>query len=244
LGDGFSFQTGAGSVSLATAAEVGREMTARSVTGSFACGGTTGFHVQMLEAGLFRSLMDVQCFDLAAVESFSRNANHMAMSASAYAGPHVGGAVVDRLSAVVLGAAEVDTGFNVNVTTRTGGQIIGGSGGHCDAAQGAELTLITTRLTAAGYPKIAPSLTTLTTPGATVDVVMTEAGIAVNPARAELADRLHHAGLTVLSIDDMARRASEAATRPIPPSPCGRIVAISEYRDGTVTDVIRQIEGK
>ncbi|SHH35819.1 citrate lyase subunit alpha [Marivita hallyeonensis] len=242
LEDGFSFQTGAGGISLATAAAVGREMRARNITGSFACGGITGFHVDMLESGLFRALMDVQCFDLAAVSSYSRNANHMAMSASAYAGPHVGGAVVDRLSAVVLGAAEVDVDFNVNVTTRAGGVLIGGSGGHADAAQGAQLTLITTRLTAAGFPKIVPKVTTLTTPGQSVDVVVTEAGLAVNPARAELYDRLVSAGLPVVSVHDLAAMAAQAADKQVPPRPKGPVVAVSEYRDGTVIDEIRRID--
>ena len=242
LEDGFAFQTGAGGISLATAAAVGREMRARDVIGSFACGGITGFHVEMLEAGLFRALMDVQCFDLAAVASYSRNANHMAMSASAYAGPHVGGAVVDRLSAVVLGAAEVDLGFNVNVTTRAGGVLIGGSGGHADAAQGAQLTLIATRLTAAGYAKIVPQVTTLTTPGCTVDVVVTEAGIAVNPAREELSDRLARGGLPVVPMEDLATRAQAAASKVVPPRSQGRVVAVSEYRDGTIIDDIRHID--
>ncbi|MDU8913312.1 citrate lyase subunit alpha [Aestuariicoccus sp. MJ-SS9] len=242
LEDGFAFQTGAGGISLATAAAVGREMRARDVIGSFACGGITGFHVEMLEAGLFRALMDVQCFDLAAVASYSRNANHMAMSASAYAGPHVGGAVVDRLSAVVLGAAEVDLGFNVNVTTRAGGILIGGSGGHADAAQGARLTLITTRLTAAGYPKIVPHVTTRTTPGNSVDVVVTEAGLAVNPARKDLSDRLAKAGLPIVTMEDLAAKAQAAATKAVPPRAQGRIVALSEYRDGTIIDEIRQID--
>ncbi|MCX7645116.1 MAG: citrate lyase subunit alpha [Rhodobacteraceae bacterium] len=241
LTEGFSFQTGAGGVSLATAAAVGREMAARGVTGSFASGGITGFHVEMLEAGLFRALMDVQCFDLAAVASLGRNPGHMAMSAATYAGPHVGGAVVDRLSAVVLGAAEVDTDFNVNVTTRADGTIIGGSGGHADTAQGARLTVVTTRLTAAGHAKIVPRVGTLTTPGETIDVVVTEAGIAVNPLRPELADRLRHAGLPLVSIEALAAKAAAAAERPAPAAPEGRIVAISEYRDGTVTDVIRAI---
>jgi len=241
LEDGFAFQTGAGGISLATAAAVGREMGARGITGSFACGGITGFHVEMLEAGLFRALMDVQCFDLAAVASYSRNANHMAMSASTYAGPHVGGAVVDRLSAVVLGAAEVDVNFNVNVTTRAGGVLIGGSGGHGDAAQGAQLTLITTRLTAAGFPKIVQDVTTLTTPGASVDVIVTEAGLAVNPAREDLMDRLRKARLALVSIDDLAAMAADAATRAVPPRSTGPIVAVSEYRDGRIIDEIRQI---
>ncbi len=244
LEDGFAFQTGAGGISLATADAVGREMGARGITGSFACGGITGFHVKMLEAGLFRALMDVQCFDLAAVASYARNPKHMAMSAAAYAGPHVGGAVVDRLSAVVLGAAEVDLDFNVNVTTRAGGVLIGGSGGHADAAQGAKLTLITTRLTAAGFAKIVPRVTTLTTPGTSVDVVVTEAGLAVNPSREELRERLGHAGLPLLDIKDLERLSAIAASRPIPPRTDGPVIAFSEYRDGTIIDEIRLISVK
>ena len=242
LTDGFAFQTGAGGISLATSDAVGREMARRGVTGSFACGGITGFHVRMLEAGLFRTLMDVQCFDLEAVASFARNRAHMAMSASVYAGPHVGGAVVDRLSSVVLGAAEVDLGFNVNVTTRSDGLLIGGSGGHADAAQGAEVTIVTTRLTAAGFAKIVPAVGTLTTPGAAVDVVVTEAGIAVNPRRDDLRERLHRAGLPVVAIEDLAASAAAAATRPTPPRATGRVVALSESREGEIADVVRQIE--
>ena len=221
---------------------VGQEMRARGITGSFACGGITGFHVEMLEAGLFRALMDVQCFDLEAVASYARNENHMAMSAATYAGPHVGGAVVDRLSAVVLGAAEVDLNYNVNVTTRAGGALIGGSGGHADAAQGAALTLITTRLTAAGFAKIVPQVTTLTTPGQSIDVVVTEAGLAVNPNRRDLSERLTEKGLPVLSIEDLAAKAAAVATRPVPQRSQGPVVAQSEYRDGTIIDDIRRME--
>ena len=243
LVDGFSFQTGAGKISLATAAAVGRLMGARGVTGSFCAGGITGFHVEMLRADLFRTLMDVQCFDLAAVRSYAQDPRHQAMSAATYAGPHVGGAVVDRVDAVVLGAAEVDLEFNVNVTTKAGGLIIGGSGGHADAAAGARLTVVTTNLTAAGYGKIVPEVGTLTTPGATVDVVVTDAGVAVNPRRAELAARLRDAGLPLVGIEALAARAAAAATRPTPPRGTGRVVAVSEYRDGTVTDVCRMVEG-
>ena len=240
LEDGFSFQTGAGKVSLATAAAVGRAMAERGVTGGFCAGGITGFHVEMLRAGLFRSLMDVQCFDLDAVRSYAADPRHQAMSAATYAGPHVGGAVVDRVDAVVLGAAEVDLDFDVNVTTKAGGTIIGGSGGHADTAAGARLTVVTTRLTAAGHAKIVPAVGTLTTPGATVDVVVTDGGVAVNPRRAELAERLRTTGLPVVSIEELAARAAAEATRPTPPRAGGRVVAVCEYRDGAVTDVVRR----
>lgn len=244
LVDGFAFQTGAGGISLATSEAVGRQMEKRGIRGSFCSGGITGFHVDLLREGLFASLLDVQCFDLRAIQSYQNDPRHQAMSAATYAGPHVGGAVVERVSAVVLGATEVDTAFNVNVTTRAGGVISGGSGGHGDTAAGAALSIVTTRLTAAGYAKIVPSVGTLTTPGETIDVVVTEAGIAVNPRRPELEERLRDFGLPVSPIETLMRMASAAATRSRPAAPTGRVVAISEYRDGTVTDVIRQIEAQ
>ena len=123
--DGFSFQTGAGGTSLAVAKCVQEIMQRRGVQGSFASGGITGYIVQMLESGLFRTLLDVQCFDLEAVDSYRRNAMHQAMSASMYANPHNRGCVVNQLDAVILGAAEIDLDFNVNVTTaaRTGSSL-------------------------------------------------------------------------------------------------------------------------
>jgi citrate lyase subunit alpha/citrate CoA-transferase len=241
LVEGFSFQTGAGGVSLATAAAVKRRMLEGGIRRSFASGGITGFHVEMLEAGLFRTLLDVQCFDLAAVNSFRRNPAHQGMSASMYANPANRGPVVNMLDAVILGAAEIDLDFNVNVTTKANGVIMGGSGGHADTAAGAKLAIITTRLTASGFPKLIERVGTLTTPGETVDVVVTEAGVAVNPRRGELALQLQAAGLPIVDIAGL-KAASEqrAATHAQPqPEPAGRVVAVSEYRDGTVTDLIR-----
>ncbi len=243
LRDGFSFQTGAGGISLATAAAVRRRMRERGVRGSFASGGITGLHVDMLEEGLFRTLLDVQCFDLRAVESYARDPRHLAMSAEMYASASIGGAVVDRLDAVVLGAAEVDLEFNVNVTTKADGVIMGGSGGHADTAAGAALAIITTRLSAAGYPKVVDRVLTRTTPGETVDAVVTEAGVAVNPRRPDLRDRLGDAGLPLRSIEELRDLARAEATRAPRPPEGGRIVAVSQYRDGTVTDLIHEAPG-
>lgn len=241
LVDGFSLQNGAGGASLATAKAVGERMTARGVKGGFASGGITGFHVDMLEAGLFRSLMNVQCFDLAAVASFARDDRHQGISASMYANPHERGAVVDRLDAVVLGATEIDLDFNVNVTTLADGTIAGGSGGHADTAAGAKVTIVTSKLTAAGFPKIVDRVGTLTTPGSTVDVLVTDRGIAVNPARPELRERLTEAGLDPMEIGDLYRHATALSERAPSRSDAERIVALSEYRDGTITDVVRRI---
>ena len=79
--------------------------------------------------------------------------------------PIIAGAVVNQLDAMILGAAEIDLDFNVNVTTGADGIIIGGSGGHADAAAGAKLALVTTRLNAGGNAKVVESVMTITTPG-------------------------------------------------------------------------------
>lgn len=240
--DGFSFQTGAGGASLAVAQSVRRMMVERGITGSFAAGGITGAIVDMFEAGLFRALLDVQCFDLRAVDSYRRNAAHMAMSASMYGNPATKGTVVDMLDVMILGAAEVDIGFNVNVTTATDGRIIGGSGGHSDTAAGAKLAIVTTPLATRLHPKIVERVTTVTTPGHTIDVVVTEDGIAVNPAREDLQDRLIAAGLPVVGIEDLQRRAAlKIDVAASGPQYTDRTVAICHYRDGSVIDAIKGI---
>ena len=80
LGSEFSFQTGAGGISLAVAHELTSVMQRLKVQGSFAAGGVTGTLCDMLQAGFFRSIFDVQCFDLKAVESYRKDPRHMAMS--------------------------------------------------------------------------------------------------------------------------------------------------------------------
>lgn len=246
LEDGFSFQTGAGGVSLAVAACLKDIMSARGVVGSFASGGITGTLVDMFQAGLFRTLFDVQCFDLEAVDSYRRNEAHQAMSASMYANPHNRGAVVNQLDVMVLGAAEVDLDFNVNVTLGADGTIIGGPGGHSDTAAGAKLALVTTQLTAKHHPKIVDRVACISTPGETIDAVVTEDGVAVNPARADLSDRLSSEGISLVAIDELRDKAERRKTGA--PSTgratTGRIVAVAEYRDGTVIDVIEGIEAR
>jgi citrate lyase subunit alpha/citrate CoA-transferase len=244
LCDGFSFQTGAGGVSIATSMYVKSLMSERRVQGSFGAGGVTGYLVDMLEAGLFRTVFDVQCFDLRAVESYRNDRRHQAMSASLYANPHNRGPLVEQLDAMLLGAAEVDLAFNVNVTTGSGGIILGGSGGHADTAAGAKLALVTTRLAASAGPKIVDRVGCITTPGETIDAVVTEAGVAVHPRRGDLRDRLKSAGIEVLTIEQLqahARELSPNIRTEASPIADARVVGVVEYRDGQVIDVIRQV---
>ena len=239
LVDGFSFQTGAGGASLAVTQFLRPIMRRKGVTGSYGLGGITGYMVEMLEEGYFDALQDVQCFDLRAVASIRDNPKHQEISASRYASPGARSAAVDSLDVAVLGATEIDTAFNVNVHTDSNGLLIGGSGGHNDAAAGAKLTMIVAPLIRARLPIVVDRVLTVTTPGNTVDVLVTQRGIAVNPNRPELEERLRAGGVPVLPIEQLKEIAERQTGVPRRVRPSGRVVAEVEYRDGTLIDQVR-----
>jgi len=186
--------------------------------------------------------MDVQCFDIEAVESYASNPKHQGMSASMYGNPHNKGAVVNNLDVVILGATEVDTKFNVNVTTGSDGIIMGGSGGHSDTAAGAKLTIIVSNLMKARLPIIKDNITTITTPGETVDVLVTERGVAVNPKRQDIIEKLQGTGLKLYTIEELKDIAEKFTGKPKEIPLEEDIVAVVEYRDGSVIDLIRKIK--
>ena len=237
LQEGFSFQTGAGGASLAVTEYLKPLLRARGITAGFGMGGITGAMVDMLENGYVRSLLDVQCFDLRAVASIRDNPAHQEIPALRYAAPIARGSAVDQLSCVVLGATEIDVDFNVNVHTDSSGVILGGSGGHSDTAAGAQLTMIVAPLMRARLPIVVDRVGCISTPGSTVDVLVTQRGIAVHPARRELRDALVAAHLPVYDIHalrDMARRIT--GTPAVLPHG-HRVVGVVEYRDGSLLDL-------
>lgn len=241
LKDGFSFQTGAGGASLAAAKYLKDVMLAEGIHGSFGLGGITGYMVDMLNEGCFESLMDVQCFDLKAVESIRSNPRHQEISAIHYASHEAKSATVDSLDVVILGATEIDTDFNINVHTDSNGRIMGGSGGHSDTAAGAKLAMIIAPLSRARLPIVTDRVTCISTPGSSIDVLVTQKGVAVNPKNAELRDRLIAAGIKVMDIRELKALAESVSGVPEKPVFGERIVADVIYRDGTVIDHIYQV---
>lgn len=237
-----SFQTGAGGISLAVAAELKNLMKEKKVVGSFASGGITGYIVDMYKEGLFRNLFDVQCFDLDAIKSAKENKGHITMSASMYANANNKGAVVNNLDVVILGATEMDTNFNVNVTTGSDGVIMGGSGGHADTAAGSKCCIIVSQLVNARISVIKERVTTVTTPGETVDVLVTERGIAINPLRTDLIERFKGSSLPIKTIEELKAIADEMTGTPRDIEFEDKIVAVVQYRDGSVVDVLRKVK--
>lgn len=241
LKDGFSFQTGAGGASLAAAKFLKDIMMQENIKGSFGLGGITGYMVDMLEAGCFESLLDVQCFDLKAVESIRTNPRHQEISASHYASPSARSAVVDSLDVVILGATEVDTDFNVNVHTDSNGYIMGGSGGHSDTAAGAKLSMIIAPMFRARLPIVTDRVNCISTPGKDIDVLVTQGGIAVNPKDGELKQRLVDAGLPIVDIRELKEKAESITGKPNTIAKGDHAVAKVISRDGELLDTIYNV---
>lgn len=242
LKDGYSIQMGSGGASLAVARFLREKMLARNITASYALGGITGSIVDLHEEGLIKKILDVQSFDLKAAESLKNNRFHQQISASYYASPADPGCAVNQLDAVVLSALEVDTNFDVNVLTGSDGVIRGAIGGHPDTAYGAALAIVVCPLVRGRIPCIVPRVNTVVTPGKTVDAVVTDYGIAINPRRWKLRQRLEAAGLRVSTIEELQKKAEQIVGVPDPIQYTDKVVGVVTYRDGSVMDLIYQVK--
>ena len=242
--DKMSFQTGAGSTSIAVSHFLKEEMINHNIKGSFASGGITKSLVSMFEHKLFDELYDVQSFDLDAVASYKNNKQHHLMDASQYANPFYKDNIASKLDIVILGATEVDLNFNVNVTTSSTHKLMGGSGGHSDTAYESKLTIITTNLVKSRIPFIKEHIETITTPGSSVDVIVTERGIAINPRRKDLIELLAQSSLNIMPIESLYQKAIELTSKPEPIKHKERIVGLIRYRDGSIIDSIYEVNHK
>ena len=240
---GFSFQGGAGGISLAATKFIGEEMAQAGIVGSFAMGGGTKLLVDILRQGLVRVILDGQAFDTEAITSLREDPNHVIFDPGHYANYDSRGCSTYLLDAAFLGATEVDLDFNVNVNTHSDGQLLHGIGGHQDVAAGAKMTAITIPALRGRLPVIVDRVTTVTTPGEVIDVVVTERGIAVNPKREDLRDRFQQAGLPVRELAEMKAEADRLTQPPGKPNFGDEIIALVEWRDGTVIDTVRRVVG-
>lgn len=237
--DHFSMQLGTGGASLAAARFLGEKMRKEQISARFGLGGITAPFVEMMKEGLIDMIYDVQDFDLSGGESLRDNPDrHIEISASQYANPHNRGPIVNNLDVVILSATEVDVDFNVNVITNSNGLIMGASGGHCDTAAGAALSIVVAPLLRGRLPMVLDQVDTIVTPGASVDVIVTERGVAVNPLRQDLIDQLKNAPIPLVNIQDLKKTAYSIAGEPAKVEKTDEIIGVVEYRDGTIIDTI------
>lgn len=239
---GFSIQTGTGGASLAAVKYIRQSMINQDIKASFALGGITAHMVKMHEEGLIERLIDVQSFDKVAAESLKNDARHKEVASYEYASAQEKGSATHYLDIVILSALEVDVNFNVNVLVGSDGIIRGAIGGHPDTAEDSALSIIVCPLLRGRIPCIVNEVTTLITPGKSVDVVVTEYGIAVNPSRPEIAERLRAAGMQLITLEELRDRALRIIGTPAPLPFGDKVVGVVLDRGGSVLDVIKNIE--
>lgn len=239
--DGFSYQTGVGGASIASTISLAKVMKEKNIRMRFGVGGLTKPMCDLLINDQVDCLLDTQDFDLAAVESV-KDLRHFRISAGEYADPFNKGAVVNKLDFVILAALEVDVNFNCNVVVGSDGMITGAQGGHPDTAAGAKCSIVIAPLLQGRIPAICTEVTTVTTPGESVDVVITDYGIAINPRRADLIETMKDVDLPFKTIEELRDIAYRIAGEPQRVEFADRVVGIIESRDGTIMDVVRQIK--
>lgn len=240
--NGFVYQTGVGGASIASTKYLGEIMRERGIKMGLGLGGIAGPMCNLLEEGLIEKLVDTQDFDLTAIHSVATNPNHFEITGSEYANPMNKGAYVNRLDYVILASLEVDVNFNCNVVVGSDGVISGAQGGHPDTAAGAKCTIVITPLLQGRIPAICDECTAITTPGETVDIVVTDYGIAINPRRQDLIDCLKKTKLPIYKIEELRDMAYAITGKPEKVQFGDRVVGVIESRDGTIMDVVRQIK--
>lgn len=240
--DGFSIQTGSGGASLAAVKFIRESMIEKGIKASFALGGITSHMVKLHEEGLIGRLIDVQSFDKVAAESLKNNPAHKEVSANEYASADEPGSAVHSLDIVILSALEADVDFNVNVLVGSDGIIRGAIGGHPDTAADSALSIIVCPLLRGRIPCIVDKVTSLITPGTSVDVIVTEYGIAVNPSRPDLAEQLKKAGLNIVDITTLRDKALSIIGEPDPIPFGDKVVGVVMDRGGDVLDVIMNVK--
>lgn len=244
LREGWSFQAGAGGISLSFVVYVQQMMADSGTKASFARGGSTKYLVEMLESGQVGAILDGQTFDLEGVRSIRENPNHvMTTPLNSYC-YHTKGNFASILDCAVLGATEVDINFNANVVTHSDGRLLHGIGGWQDALF-SKCTILAVPSIRNRIPIIRDELTTLCGPGELIDVIVTERGIAINPMRQDLIDSAKGSGLPLKSIQEIQRESEIlAGGKPEQFEPDETTIGLVTWVDGTVIDTIRKVSKK
>lgn len=238
--NGMVFQSGAGGISLAAVKYLGERLMEKNVVANCATGGLTKLIIDIYKAGHVRHLYYSQVFDDYSVK-FVQDELGLPADIGHYADPTSKGRTIDGLDTVVLGATEVDVDFNVNVNTHSDGRLLHGIGGHQDTAAAAKLTIITCPVYRKTNPIVREKVTTLTTPGDVVDAIVTNEGIAINPRRKDLIEKVKGKLDNLVSIEDLKNRAYEATGGPAEVNLGDEIIGVTKWFDGSLLDVIYRV---
>jgi citrate lyase subunit alpha/citrate CoA-transferase len=239
--NGFSFQTGAGGTSLAVSDYFAQIMRKKGIKARFARGGSNKYLVEMLEEGLVDYILDGQTFDLDGVHSMAKNPNHVWTSPFTSYNYHSKGNFAGIVDVVILGATEVDLNFNANVVTHSDGYLLHGIGGWQNCLF-SKTVILPVPLFRDRMPVILDAVTTICGPGELIDVIITERGIAINPLRTDLIEKVKNSGLPIKTIKELKDEAEKICGKPEKPAFDEQIVAVVKWVDGTIIDVVRKVK--
>ena len=237
---GFSFQSGAGGTSLAVGEYFRKIMTEKGIRARFARGGSNKYLVSMLKDGLIDYILDGQTFDLEGVQSMASNPNHVWTSPFTSYNYHSKGNFASLVDVVILGATEVDINFNANVVTHSDGYLLHGIGGWQNCLF-SKTVILPLPLFRDRIPVLREKVTTLCGPGELIDVIITERGIAINPLREDLLEKVKNCDLNIRSIEDMLDEAYSICGQPEVNALENKVVAGIKWVDGTLLDVVHQV---
>ena len=239
--DGFSFQSGAGGTSLVISTFFRDIMREKGIKARFVRAGSNKYLVEMLEEGLVEYILDGQTFDLEGVRSMRENPHHVNTSPFTSYNYHSKGNFASMVDIVILGATEVDVNFNGNVVTHSDGYLLHGIGGWQNCLFG-KTVILPLPLFRDRIPVIVDEVTTLCGPGEMIDVIVTERGIAINPLRKDLLEKVKNSSLPIKTIHELKEEAEKICGKPEKPVLTDKTVAAIKWVDGTVIDVVRQIK--
>jgi len=238
--NGMVFQSGAGGISLAAVKFLGERLEEKNIIAQTATGGLTKLIVDIYKAGRVKNIYYSQVFDDYSVKFIQEDLG-TPVDTGHYADPTSKGRTIDNLDTVILGATEVDVNFNVNVNTHSDGRMLHGIGGHQDTAASASLTIISCPLFRQKNPIVREKVTTITTPGEVVDAIVTNEGIAINPKRTDLVEKVK-GKLNIVPIEYLKDMAYDATGGPQELEYTDQIVGITKWFDGTVLDNIWKVK--
>ncbi|MBI5540153.1 MAG: citrate lyase subunit alpha [Bacteroidia bacterium] len=239
--DGFSFQAGAGGTALSIGIYFAEILRERGMKSRWARGGSNKYLVKMLEDGLLDYILDGQTFDLEGVRSMRENEGHVNTSPFTSYNYHGKGNFASMVDVVILGATEVDVNFNANVVTHSDGVLLHGIGGwqNCIASK---CTILPIPLFRDRMPVVRDEVTTICGPGELIDVIVTERGIAINPLRKDLIEKMKNSKLPIKTIEQLKQEAEAICGVPDKPKFTNKPVAVVKWVDGTIIDTVWEID--
>jgi len=91
-------------------------------------------------------------------------------------------------------------------------------------------------------PVVLDQVTTICGPGELIDVIVTERGIAINPKRKDLIEKLKDSYLPIKTIQELKEEAEKICGKPAKPELDDELVAVIKWVDGTIIDSVKKVK--